>query len=313
MEKKLRQLEPVVTEEDLVIARKIQSECAARMRAVLAHSGPKRSLEERLDVQRRLRERAKRLADAVRNGRESVARTESAGLIPETRCRQVEVEVEAERQLLEGRLRDWTRQLEAGQIRYDQCEDQVERLKQELAQEQERHSALMAALENELQEQTTAAKSQLADLMDFEKQAVPLVEAYHKLKNEMAQAEQQSQEWRERLLNVAGQYAEEIQKLTQTRPSAAPASRPAPDARSRSPARGADLGERDASPARVAPQYMPPQEARADEARREPRPAGSPMRAEQKVADLSLIHAEALRTTELLEREIDALRDAVQR
>ena len=35
------------------------------MRAVLAHSGPKRSLEERLDVQRRLRERAKRLADAV--------------------------------------------------------------------------------------------------------------------------------------------------------------------------------------------------------------------------------------------------------
>ena len=63
MEKKLRQLEPVVTEEDLVIAKKIQAECAARMRAVLAHSGPKRDVEERLDVQRRLRERAKRLAE----------------------------------------------------------------------------------------------------------------------------------------------------------------------------------------------------------------------------------------------------------
>ena len=34
-------------------------------------------------------------------------------------------QVEAERQLLEGRLRDWTRQLEAGQIRFDQSEDQA--------------------------------------------------------------------------------------------------------------------------------------------------------------------------------------------
>ena len=30
------------------------------------------------------------------------------------------------------------------------------------------------------------------------------------------------------------------------------------------------------------------------------------------VAELSLIHSEALRTTDLLEREIDALRDAVR-
>ena len=100
-EKKLRQLEPDVTDDDLVIAKKIQAECTQRIRAILAHSGPKRSVEERLEVQRRLRDRSKRLADAVRNGRDSVARAEGAGLIPETRCRQVEVEVEAERQLLE--------------------------------------------------------------------------------------------------------------------------------------------------------------------------------------------------------------------
>ena len=37
-----------------------------------------------------------------------------------------------------------------------------------------------------------------------------------------------------------------------------------------------------------------------------------PLVAPPQVAELSLIHSEALRTTDMLEREIDALRDAVR-
>merc|ERR1719321_142375 len=250
-ERKLRELEPAVTDDDLVIAKKIQMECSQRIRAILAHSGPKRALEERVDLQRRLRERSKRLTEGVRNGRESVMRTENAGLIPETRVRQVEVEVEAERQLLEGKLRDWTRQLESGQLRYKQCEEQVERLKGELLQEQDRHTSLVGALERELQEQTVSAKAQLDDLVEFERQAVPLVEAYHRLKNDMVVAEQRSHEWRERLLNVAGQYADEIQKLAH-----AGGSRAAVQATKEIVTRtsyGADLGATPAPPSRAQP------------------------------------------------------------
>ena len=49
--------------------------------------------------------------------------------------------------------------------------------------------------------------AEVDDLVEFERQAVPLVEAYHRLKNDMVAAEQRSYEWRERLLSVAGQYA----------------------------------------------------------------------------------------------------------
>jgi chromosome segregation ATPase len=302
-EKKLRQLEPDVTDDDLVIAKKIQVECTQRIRAILAHSGPKRSVDERLEVQRRLRDRSKRLADAVRNGRDSVARAEGAGLIPETRCRQVEVEVEAERQLLEGKLKDWTRQLEAGQIRYNQCEDQVEKLKTDLVQEQDRHASLISALERELQEQTASAKQQLDDLIEFERQAVPLVEAYHRLKNDMVQAEQRSHEWRERLLSVAGQYADEIQKLAHTGARESSASQATKDMGARA-AYGADLG--------ATPGPPPGRAQSTSRAQSPPRSERSPPRPDQQAQDLSLIHAEALKTTELLEREIDALRDAVR-
>jgi chromosome segregation ATPase len=217
----------------------------------------------------------------------------------------VEVEVEAERQLLEGKLKDWTRQLEAGQIRYNQCEDQVEKLKADLVQEQDRHASLISALERELQEQTSSAKQQLDDLVEFEKQAVPLVEAYHRLKNDMQAAEQRSNEWRERLLSVAGQYADEISKLAHAgvREGAGQATKDKP---ARAGYAGADLG---ATPA-------PPSRAQPTSRSSPPRSGGSPpreTRPDQQAHDLSLIHTEALKTTELLEREIDALRDAVGR
>lgn len=321
IEKLQRHQEPAVTDDDLCIAKKLQDECAAKMRAILANSGPKRNLEERQEVLRRLRDRSKRLGESVRAGREQVVRNESSGLVPETWCRQVEVKLEAERALLEGKLRDWTRQLEAGQIRYDQSEDQVERLKAELDQEQDRHSKMLSALESELREQEDLAQNQLDELLNFEQQADPLVSEYYRLKETTDRVEQQSAEWREKLANVAHNYTEEINRLTEQNDTL----RALPSQQMReepiSPhIRVGDLAQKDIfadiGVSRGEYGSRPADESsRAERARNfSPVPPvyrPTPPRPEH-AQDLSLIHAEALRTTEMLEREIDALRDGMR-
>lgn len=350
VEKLLRRLEPSVVDEDLCIARKIQTECTARARAILEASGPQRDTAARMEARRRLREKAKRLAETVQKLRREVADTEKSGLIPETVVQQLKVEVEAEKRVLEDRLRDWTRQLEAGRLRIEQVDEAVDRVKQEMQLEQQRHAQTMPSLRTELDKQQALVQRDLAELHDFEEQAEPVVTAYQKMQSDMSTAAQKSQEWREELFRVAGNYSEEISRLGSTaleiqggsgglaapfQPERSPAPAPAwsPEKLAAaslpydlSPVR--ERGERTSvtensrglvvsggSPGRIADTLVtgsPGAPAFAESPVRQSPSRPGLVRADQHVAELSLIHSEALRTTDLLEREIDALRDAVR-
>jgi DNA repair exonuclease SbcCD ATPase subunit len=293
--------------DDFVIARKVQEECLSRARGVLDSSGAKRDLSVREEELRRLRERAKRLTESVQEQRLNLARVDKPGMVPGSKLEQLQVELDAEKRILEERLHDWTIQLEAGRDRLRQATENVERVRGELLEEQERHTAVMHDWQKDLAEAQHIARNQADELRAYEEQVEPVVATVHKMRSEADNAAVRSQEFRDKLVKVASNYSEEIQRLSAITDPV-----------------GDSLGGQSGSASpRPAVPWSPPKRAppqRFSPSQPNMATGGIPIRqmavsasADKHVAELALIHAEALKATDMIEQEIEALRKSMDR
>ena len=195
-------------------------------------------------------------------------------------------------------------QLEAGRDRLSQATENIERVRGELLEEQGRHTNVMQDLQRELAEAQHITRTQADELRAYEEQVQPVVATVNKMRSEADNAAVRSQEFREKLVKVATGYSEEIQKLSSlTDPGLDTASAIA----SPRPAMPWSPPKR-APPQRFSPSQ--PNAATAGIPTRQAAVSGSP---DKHVAELALIHAEALKATDMIEQEIEALRQSMER